>query len=79
MFQLVEKGIKRFEVRNNDRDYKVFDMVTLLESVNGTLTGRRYGPVEIDYVLTKCPWLPEGSCVFNWKENKPISTSAYAD
>lgn len=72
-YQQVEKGWKRFEARNNDRDFKVYDMVTLLESVNGTLTGRKIGPLEIDYVLHGPLFgIEEGHCVFTWRpRNNP--------
>lgn len=70
-FQAVEKGVKKFEIRNNDRDFKTYDMVYLQETVNGVQTGREAGPFEINYVLTdeeagKYGLLP-GHCVFNWK------------
>lgn len=75
-YQLVEVGVKRFEVRKNDRDFKTFDMVTLAESVGGTLTGRKIGPLEIDYILHGPAFgIEAGHCVFCWKDNKPISTS----
>jgi hypothetical protein len=67
-YQKVEAGEKRFEARKNDRNFKVYDMVTLMESVNGTLTGRKLGPFEIDFVLAGPAYgIEEGYCVFNWK------------
>jgi len=66
-YQAVECGDKRFEIRKNDRDYKQYDMVTLLESVNGVKTGRVLPAVEIRYVLYGPAFrLPEGYCIFNW-------------
>ena len=50
-YQAVECGDKSFEVRKNDRDFKVFDMVILHEVVNGIPTGRILGPMEIIYIL----------------------------
>ena len=50
-YQAVEKGTKRFEVRKNDRDFKIFDMVILYEVVNGIPTGRTFDPMEIVYIL----------------------------
>lgn len=77
-YQQVEKGVKRFEARKNDRYYKVYDMVTLLESVQGVLTGRKYGPVEIDYVLRGPAYgIEDGFCVFNWKTDEPVSTADF--
>ena len=46
-----ETGIKSFELRKNDRDYKVYDMVYLHETVNGIKTGRKLQGKEIKYVL----------------------------
>ncbi len=75
-YQDVESGKKRFEARNNDRKFRVYDMVTLLESVKGTLTGRKFGPVEIDYILAGPAYgIEDGHCVFTWKEDGNISTS----
>lgn len=75
-YQQVEKGLKRFEARRNDRNYKVYDMVTLLESVKGVLTGRKYGPVEIDYVLRGPAYgIEDGHCVFNWVSRPLVNTS----
>lgn len=50
-YQAVENGEKNFEVRFNDRNYKVGDMVYLQEVVNGTPTGRELPSREITYVL----------------------------
>lgn len=67
-YQNVESGAKRFEARRNDRNFQVGDMVKLLESVNGTLTGRKFGPVEIDYILHGPAYGVEaGYCVFTWR------------
>ena len=75
-YQQVEKGVKRFEARKNDRNYKVNDKVILLESVQGVLTGRRHGPLEIDYMLRgPADGIEDGFCVFNWKAQTPINTS----
>ena len=50
-YQAVESGEKMFEIRKNDRDYKVHDMVYLQEVVNGAPTGRELEQMEITYVL----------------------------
>ncbi len=50
-YQASERGEKYFEIRNNDRNFKVGDMVYLQEVVNGILTGRELPPREIMYIL----------------------------
>lgn len=66
-FQAVEAGIKKFELRKNDRNFQQFDMVTLHEVVQGVPTGRKLGPFEIKYVLDGGKFgLPEDHCIFNW-------------
>ena len=50
-YQETERNAKLFEVRKNDRNYKVGDMVVLKEVVNGTPTGRSLSPREILFVL----------------------------
>ena len=41
-FQAVERGKKKFELRKNDRDFQVSDMVYLHESINGIETGGNF-------------------------------------
>jgi len=50
-YQATERGDKTFEVRKNDRDFQLGDMVVLHEVVNGVPTGRKLTPMEIVYVL----------------------------
>ena len=50
-YQASEKGIKQFELRKNDRNYQVGDMVYLEEVVNGVYTGRKLYPMQIKYIL----------------------------
>jgi ASC-1-like (ASCH) protein len=50
-YQAQEKGTKTFEVRKNDRDYQLYDMVYLEETVNGIKTGRKLPQKEIVYIL----------------------------
>ena len=65
-YQAVECGIKKFELRENDRDYQVYDMVSLIEVVNGNPTGRKIN-FEIKYVLRGGVYgLPKDWCIFNW-------------
>lgn len=60
-----EKGIKTFEIRENDRDYKVGDILELREWVwsglerKGTYTGRVHWKV-ITYILDDEEYLYEG-------------------
>lgn len=66
-YQEVESGNKNFELRKNDRDFRVGDVVYLEEVVNGKVTGRMLRPVEIKYVLKGGKYgLPETHCIFNW-------------
>lgn len=68
-YQAIENGFKRFEARVNDRNFQVYDMVTLVETVNGIHTGRKLGPFEIAYVLRGPAYgIESGHCVFNWKD-----------
>jgi ParB family chromosome partitioning protein len=50
-FQAVENGSKEFEVRKNDRGYKLGDIVYLQETVNGVYTGRVMPGCEVIYIL----------------------------
>jgi len=66
-FQAVERGEKKFELRKNDRNFKVGDMVYLQETVNGVRTGRDLSSLEIQYILYGGEYgLPEDYCIFNW-------------
>lgn len=63
-YQAVENGEKMFEVRCNDRNFQVHDMVHLQEVVKGHPTGRELEPMEITYVLNGGKFgLGEGYCV----------------
>lgn len=66
-YQAIERGQKKFEMRIDDRGYKVGDMVYLQEVVKGNPTGRNLPPVEIRYILSGAKYgLKEGWCIFNW-------------
>ena len=50
-YQLTEKGIKNFEIRKNDRNFKVGDYVSLIEVVGEVETGRKLLNLEIRYIF----------------------------
>lgn len=67
-FQAVETKEKKFEIRKNDRGFRLFDMVTLEETVKGERTGRKLGPFEISYVFNEPGFgLEEGYVIFSWE------------
>ena len=49
-FKDVISGLKTFEVRKNDRNFEVGDIITLREFENGKFTGKSIN-VEIVYIL----------------------------
>jgi len=66
-YQAVERYEKRFELRKNDRDFQVGDMVYLEEVVNGEKTGRSLPPVEIKYIFHGGKYgLSSNFCIFCW-------------
>lgn len=63
-YQAVELGIKTFELRRNDRNFQVGDIVTLYETLSGVETGRELPPKEIKYILYGGSFaLPETHCI----------------
>lgn len=63
-FEDVITGKKGFEVRKNDRNYKVNDIVILKEYYRGKFTGREETR-KITYMLTdKIAGIETGFCVF---------------
>lgn len=57
-FAEVEKGTKKFELRKNDRNYNVGDMLILKEWWRGKFTGRQI-ICKVDYMLPLNPFLGE--------------------
>lgn len=66
-YEAVSKGIKQFELRKDDRDYQVGDLVRLREWDGKEYTGNKM-IIGIKYVLRDCPeyGLMEGYCIFGW-------------
>lgn len=66
-FQAIEQGRKKFELRKNDRDFKVGDLLHLKETIGGVFTGRELPPFEIQYILLGGKFgLNDEYCVINW-------------
>lgn len=66
-YQAVDRGEKLFEVRKNDRDFKVGDLLYLQETVNGVYTGRELTMV-VTYILPGGQFgIEEGYCVMQIK------------
>lgn len=68
-FEAVKTGKKKFELRRNDRDYKVGDEIHLEEwEPIGKYTGRDIVK-EITYVLKNCEefGLKNGYCIIGWR------------
>ena len=68
-FEAVKTGKKKFELRKNDRDYKVGDEIHLEEWERaGGYTGRDIVK-EITYVLKDCErfGLKDGYCIIGWQ------------
>lgn len=66
-FNEVLNGNKTFEVRFNDRDFKVGDILHLEEFENQSYTGRVYN-VEITYILTDIQYCKDGFVILGFKE-----------
>lgn len=66
-YQAVEKDLKKFELRKNDRNYQKGDMLHLEEVVNGIYTGRKLPPKEVKYILHGGEYgLDAEYCIINW-------------
>jgi hypothetical protein len=66
-FEPVRDGEKRFELRKNDRGYKVGDSLRLRKWEDGEFTGRET-TVTIRYILQDCPeyGLADGFCILGF-------------
>ena len=67
LVSVLHGGIKRFELRKDDRNYQAGDTVTLREWDGQEYTGNEI-TVGIKYVLRNCPeyGLMDGYCIFGW-------------
>ncbi len=66
-YQDIEEGLKKFELRKNDRDFKIGDFLILEETVNTIKTGRKMFQFEIKYILHGGKFgLQEGYCILCW-------------
>lgn len=70
-FTVVDKGIKNFEIRKNDRDYKIGDVLILKEWERGRYTGREIKR-EVEYVFygDGSYGLSEGFCILGLSNPK---------
>lgn len=66
-FKLVICNTKKFELRKNDRNFKIGDRVALREFDGKNYTGK-VKIVTIKYILKDCPeyGLADGYCIFGW-------------
>lgn len=69
-FQEVWDGKKNFELRRNDRDYKVGDILLLREYINGEYTGS-FLRVIVTYILKDCPeyGLDKDYCILSFRSH----------
>ena len=65
-FKDVISGLKTFEVRKNDRNFEVGDIITLREFENGKFTGKSIN-VEIVYILNDEEYCKESYDVLGFR------------
>ena len=65
-YMAVEKGIKTFEIRFNDRNFKVGDILHLQEFCGGEYTGRELSK-EVCYMIDNPEYCKEGFVVLGIK------------
>lgn len=65
-YQDLVEGRKTFVIHKNDRNFEMYDMVELMEVVNGVYTGRCIQSREISYILygDVSFGLKDGYCIF---------------
>lgn len=67
-FNSIEKGDKTFEVRYNDRNYHLHDILVLQEHDGEKYTGREI-TVEVTYLLDNPGYCKEGYVIMAIKNN----------
>lgn len=65
-YRAIEQGIKTFEVRFNDRNFQVYDILHLQEWCGGEYTGREI-TVDVTYILSDEQFVKEGYVVMSIK------------
>lgn len=65
-FHDVVRGLKKAELRKDDRGYKVRDVLLLKEFFNGEYTGS-WARVTVTHILRNCPeyGLADGYCILS--------------
>jgi len=63
-YRAIEKGEKTFEVRKNDRDFKVYDILHLQEFAGGEYTGREI-TANVPYILNDPNYCKEGFVIMS--------------
>lgn len=68
-FEAIISGVKKFELRKDDRDYQIGDTVIFREYDGKDFTGRYTQQVRIEYILRDCPeyGLMDGYCIFGFR------------
>ena len=71
-YSLVVHGLKPFEYRKNDRDFKRGDILVLCEwdQDQQLYTGQEHEYL-VTLVITACPGLPDGYCIMAIRELGP--------
>ena len=66
-YQAIEHGKKKFELRKNDRNFQIGDMIYLEEVVGVIKTGRILPQFEIQYIMYGGEFgLNKDYCIINW-------------
>lgn len=63
-FEAVIKGEKRFEIRKDDRAYKIGDFLLLKETSGHGYTGREV-KVRVTYILRDRNYVKDGFCIMS--------------
>jgi hypothetical protein len=67
-YRAIERGDKTFEVRKNDRNFQVYDILELKEFFGGEYSGR-YINAEVTYILDDQEYCKEGYVIMGIKVN----------